>query len=133
MTITFHEDDTITPEELAEVFIQSGIRRPAQDLERLSRMLTHADERLTARADGKLVGILRAITDYAYCCYISDLAVDQAYHGQRIGERLMQKLQEKLGNDEIQYILVSAPTAVGFYERMGMERLDKAFVIRRQH
>lgn len=132
MTITYHEEDTITPEELAEVFLLSGIRRPVEDLERLGRMLAHADELLTARADGKLVGVLRAVTDYAYCCYISDLAVRKDYHGQRIGESLMKKLQEKLGNEEVQYILTSAPTAVGFYERIGMERLDKAFVIRRK-
>ncbi|RJE90301.1 GNAT family N-acetyltransferase [Paenibacillus sp. 1011MAR3C5] len=132
MSITYHENDTITPEELAEIFLQSGIKRPTHDLERLGRMLAQADELLTARADGKLVGVLRAITDYAYCCYISDLAVDRDYHGQRIGESLMKKLQEKLGNEEVQYILISAPTAVGFYERIGMERLDKAFVIRRQ-
>lgn len=132
MTITYHVNDTITAEELAAVFLKSGIRRPADDLERLGRMLAHSDELLTAREGDKLVGILRAITDYSYCCYISDLAVDEDYHGQRIGDGLMKTLQEKLGNDEIQYILVSAPTAVGFYERIGMERLEKAFVIRRK-
>jgi ribosomal protein S18 acetylase RimI-like enzyme len=87
---------------------------------------------ITARDGENLVGFLRAITDYSYCCYISDIAVDKEYQGLGIGKELIRILRDKLGDEEIQYILTSAPKAVGFYERMGFERADKAFVIKRR-
>ncbi|MEO0996846.1 MAG: hypothetical protein AAFX58_04945 [Pseudomonadota bacterium] len=44
-------------------------------------MLHNADLIVTARdtdSDGQLVGVSRCITDFAFCCYCSDLAVDAA-------------------------------------------------------
>lgn len=86
-----------------------------------------ADEIFTVRDEGRLNGFLRAITDYSYGCYISDIAVDKG-----IGKELIRILRERLGEEDIQYILTSAPTAVGFYEKIGFERADKAFVIKRK-
>jgi GNAT superfamily N-acetyltransferase len=117
--------------EMSQVFERSGIRRPVGDFERLQRMIDHADEMVTARVNGQLVGLLRAVTDYAYCCYISDLAVDKAYQGHGIGKELINRLKQKLGNEEIQYVLTSAPKAVSFYEHIGFARAEHAFVIKR--
>ena len=39
-------------------------------------MLEHADIIVTARVTGQLVGVSRAVTDFAFCTYLSDLAVD---------------------------------------------------------
>jgi predicted N-acetyltransferase YhbS len=75
---------------------------------------------------------LRALTDYSYCCYVSDLAVDRSYHGQGIGRELVRRLKDKLGSEEVQYILTSAPKASGFYERIGFAKAENAFVIKRQ-
>ncbi|MBO9608652.1 MAG: GNAT family N-acetyltransferase [Paenibacillaceae bacterium] len=95
-------------------------------------MLAHANAIVTARDGGRLVGLLRALTDYSYCCYISDIAVDRTYQRMGIGKRLLELLRHELGEDEVQYVLTSAPGAVGFYEKLGFERADKAFVIRRK-
>ncbi|MFD2699585.1 GNAT family N-acetyltransferase [Paenibacillus shunpengii] len=119
--------------EVEEVFSKSGIRRPVGDGDRIQRMLDNADEVISVRDEGKLIGFLRAITDYSYCCYISDIAVDKDYQGQGIGKELIRMLRERLGEEEIQYILTSAPRAVGFYEKIGFERADKAFVIKRKN
>jgi ribosomal protein S18 acetylase RimI-like enzyme len=118
--------------EVKEVFIRSGIRRPVGDMDRIQRMIDNADEIITARDGENLVGFLRAITDYSYCCYISDIAVDKEYQGLGIGKELIRILRDKLGDEEIQYILTSAPKAEGFYERIGFERADKAFIIKRR-
>ncbi|GAA4861016.1 GNAT family N-acetyltransferase [Paenibacillus vulneris] len=131
MELSFQDNEECSAVEVAELFRSSGIRRPIDDLERIQRMIAHADEILTVR-DGKLVGIVRAVTDYAYCCYISDLAVDRDYQGMGIGRQLIERLKKKLGEEEIQYVLTSAPKAVGFYEKIGFERADKAFVIKRK-
>ena len=35
---------------------------------------------ISDRWDGEqLVGVARSVTDFAYCCYLSDLAVDEQY------------------------------------------------------
>ena len=129
--ITYVPNELLDAQEVSDLFYRSGIRRPIGDLERIQRMLVHADEIVSARDNGKLVGIIRAITDYSYSCYISDLAVDKSCQGDGIGKELVNQLIHKLGNEEIQYVLTSAPDAVGFYENIGFERADKAFVLKR--
>jgi ribosomal protein S18 acetylase RimI-like enzyme len=115
-----------------DVFIKSGIRRPVGDKARIQRMLDHANEIITARDGENLVGFLRAITDYSYCCYISDIEVDKEYQGLGIGKELIRLLRVKLGDEEIQYILTSAPKAEGFYQKTGFEKADKAYIIKRK-
>ena len=117
--------------DVAEVFKRSGIRRPVHDLDRIQRMIDHADMIVTARMNGQLIGIARAITDYSYCCYLSDLAIDANYQRSGIGKELVRCIQEKIG-EEMTLVLVSAPNAVDYYPRIGFEKCDEAFLIRRK-
>lgn len=89
MEIKYEFEQNLAATELADVFKKSGIRRPVEDLERIQRMIDHADIIVTARDNGKLVGIGRAITDYSYCCYLSDLAVDTEYQRRGIGKEIV--------------------------------------------
>ncbi|MGF7032670.1 GNAT superfamily N-acetyltransferase [Paenibacillus mucilaginosus] len=82
----------LTAAELAEVFRRSGMSRPVDDPARLQRMIDGADETVTAWDGGRLVGVARAVTDYAFCCCLSDLAVDPEYQGQGVGSRMVQLL-----------------------------------------
>ncbi|WP_233532458.1 GNAT family N-acetyltransferase [Paenibacillus alkalitolerans] len=131
MGIEYYTDRLIEPLQVVEVFRKSGIRRPINDMDRIERMIKNADEVISAWDNGILIGVLRAITDYSYCCFISDIAVDKEYQGRGIGKTLINNLKNKLGNEEIQFVLTSAPIAVEFYEKIGFERADKAFVIKR--
>ena len=73
-------------------------RRPADDLRRLDGKLRQADLIVTARnADGLLSGLSRAITDFHYCTYLSDLAVDVACQRRGIGKQLISKTHELAG------------------------------------
>lgn len=131
MDIAYRTAGPIAPEAVSELFARAGLRRPIGDLERIGRMIEHADELYTAWDQDRLVGLVRAVTDYAYCCYISDLAVDRDYQGYGIGKQLVRLLKETLGEDEIQYVLTSTSKAAGFYEKIGFEKADKAYVIKR--
>lgn len=130
MTITYLDTHEITPEDLSRVFMNSGIKRPYQDLERLQQMIHHADIVITAWADDRMVGIARALTDYSYCCYLSDLAVDREFQQHGIGKELVRRVQDKIG-EQCSLVLISAPTAVDYYPKIGFTRSDKAFVIAR--
>ena len=82
MPIIYAREPDLSAEAFRDILIAStlGERRPVHDLERLRRMLRAADLIVTARDEGRLVGISRALTDFSYCCYLSDLAVDAAYY-----------------------------------------------------
>lgn len=75
MNITYMETKEISALDLSKVFERSGMKRPYNDLERLERMIEHADIIITAWSNNQMIGVARAITDFSYCCYLSDLAV----------------------------------------------------------
>ncbi len=131
MNIVYHDYKGISPEDISTVFQRSGIKRPYEDLQRLARMAEGADIVITAWDCGKIVGIARALTDYAYCCYLSDLAVDLDYQQSGIGRRLIEEVQARIG-EECSLLLLSAPGAVDYYPKVGFDRTDKAFVIARK-
>ncbi len=107
-------------------------RRPVADRTRIARMLAHADITLCARnAAGLLVGVSRALTDYAYCCYLSDLAVDRAWQGGGIGRELVRRTHEIAGPQSM-LLLLSAPDAMSYYPHIGMRKSENAFIIPRQ-
>lgn len=128
--IIYHTDKLISAAELSQVFESSGIKRPYQDLERLQKMIENADMLVSAWDGDQLVGIARAVTDFVYCCYLSDLAVNQDYQRLGIGKQLVEQLKETLG-PEVSLVLLSAPTAVEYYPRIGFTQTDKCYLIPR--
>jgi predicted N-acetyltransferase YhbS len=94
-------------------------------------MLAGAGVIATARVDGLLVGVSRAITDFAYCTYLSDLAVDERYQRQGIGRELIRRTHEAAGL-QTSLILLAAPKAESYYPHIGMTKHDSCWFIRRQ-
>jgi len=75
---------------------------------------------IVARHDGRIVGIARAITDFSYCCYLSDLAVAGDYQRQGIGKRLIEETHRAAG-EQTTLSLISAPAAESYYPKIGMK------------
>lgn len=115
---------------IARVFDASGIRRPTGDLARIGRMFANADLVLSAWHESRLVGVCRALTDFSYCCYLSDLAVDKTYQKHGIGSRLISLVRSTIG-DEVALILLSAPEAMTYYPKVGFEKVENGFIIKR--
>lgn len=130
--IDYRADALITPEQFIDVLNRSTLaaRRPVADRARIAAMLQHADIILTAWHGETLVGISRAITDFSYCCYLSDLAVDTAFQKQGIGKKLIALTHGKAGYG-CTLILLSAPAAMDYYPKTGMEKLANAFSLPR--
>lgn len=80
-------------EEFIDILVRSTLseRRPIDDRPTISGMLQHAGIIVTARTDGRVVGVSRAISDFAYCTYLSDLCVDEALQGRGIGRELIRR------------------------------------------
>jgi GNAT superfamily N-acetyltransferase len=105
-----------------------GERRPIDDPGTIRGMLEHADVIATARVDGRLVGVSRAITDFSFCTYLSDLAVDEAYQRRGIGRELIRRTHEAAGL-QTHLILLAAPKARGYYPHIGMANHDSCWMI----
>lgn len=116
----------ITGEQLAKLFISSGIHRPTEDIGRMQRMLNNANILLTAWNGNELVGILRGVSDMSYCTFVSDLAVAHKYQHQGIGSNLLNTLHAELGQN-VSIVLLSAPSAMDFYPRLNFDLVDTAF------
>lgn len=92
--------------------------------ERIERLLSNASISLVARdRDGTILGVLLAITDFAYWLFVTDLGVDRRYTGQGIGTSLMKKAHEAAGGEQdIAVYLVANENAIPFYESLGMKK-----------
>ena len=133
MLISFASEPRLSAGEFQKILMASTLaeRRPAGDPGRLDRMLRHADVIITARDAGRLVGVSRAVTDFSYCCYLSDLAVDTEYQRQGIGRRLIEETHLAAGEGTT-LILVAAPAAESYYAKIGMKHLASCWAIARK-
>jgi GNAT superfamily N-acetyltransferase len=119
----------LSVEEFIDVLVRStlGERRPVDDRERIESMLQNADLIVTARLNGRLVGVSRAITDFAFCTYLSDLAVDESCQKQGIGRKLIERTHEAAGL-MTRLILIAAPKARSYYPHIGMVPHDSCWM-----
>jgi ribosomal protein S18 acetylase RimI-like enzyme len=129
--VEYRENQPLEPVEVACVFEASGISRPTKDIPRIAQMFVNANVVISAWDEARLIGVSRALTDYSYCCYLSDLAVDVAYQKYGIGRELIRRTQSIIG-EEVSLILMSAPGAMAYYTKVGFALADNAYVIRRK-
>ncbi|MFZ6749580.1 GNAT family N-acetyltransferase [Undibacterium sp. Ren11W] len=129
-SLSYHTDLSISAAQLADLFTRSGINRPTEELPRMAQMLQHANILVTVWDQQKLVGVARALSDFCYCCYLSDLAVDRAYQKTGIGKQLIKLVHELIG-PRTNLLLVAAPSATTYYPKIGFEAVPSAWVIRR--
>lgn len=127
--IHYQTEENLSVEEFRAILVNStlGERRPIDDPETLSKMLQHGNLIITAREDGKLIGVARSLTDFLYCTYLSDLAVDEAYQKRGIGKELIR--QTKLATPKAKLILLSAPKAVHYYPKIGMTKWEQCYIL----
>lgn len=133
MTISHAEEPALSVDAFIDLLRRSTLaeRRPVEDRDRVAGMLRHADIIVTARNGDALVGVSRALTDFAYCCYLSDLAVDTAYQRRGIGRELIGRTHAAAG-PETTLVLLSAPAAMAYYARIGMHPIDNGWKIDRE-
>jgi predicted N-acetyltransferase YhbS len=129
--IEYRNNQPLDPIEVARLFEASGINRPTKDIARIGKMFAAADIVISAWDGARLVGVSRALTDFSYCCYLSDLAVDAAYQKHGIGRELIRRTQSLIG-EEVSLILLSAPGAMPYYPKLGFSLADNAYLIRRK-
>lgn len=132
MHIEYKINQAISVQQFTELLKRTalGARRPVADTECMKGMITNSSLVITAWHDGKLVGIARSVTDFHYCCYLSDLAVDEVYQKLGIGKQLQILTQAQLG-PKCTLLLIAAPAAKLYYEHIGFTHNDRCWVLSR--
>lgn len=127
--IKYQIETNLGVEEFIDVLINStlGERRPISESDKIAKMLEHGNLIITARDNGKLVGVARSLTDFIFCTYLSDLAVDEKYQKKGIGKELIR--QTKLASPKAKLILLSAPKAINYYPKIGMKQWEQCYVL----
>jgi len=127
--IIYKVECSLDPSEFIDVLNRStlGERRPVDDFSRIKKMCENANLIVTARFDGKLIGIARSITDFTYCTYLSDLAINKEFQKKGIGKRLIEETKKQAPQAKI--ILLSAPAAIDYYPKIGMKKHRYCFIL----
>lgn len=106
-----------------------GERRPVDSPEIFADMIRNADLIVTAWDHGRLVGIARTLTDFAYVAYLADLAVDTEYQRMGIGKELIRRTRQCL-KETCFITLLAAPLADEYYQKIGFERNPRAWILK---
>ena len=132
-SIRYQQEPALSVAEFRDVLVRStlGERRPIDSSAALQQMLDKADILVTARAGDLLVGVSRALSDFAFCTYLSDLAVDEAYQRQVIGRELIRLTHEAAGLNTT-LILLSAPKAKTYYPHIGLTQHPSCWFLPRR-
>lgn len=115
-------------DQVLEVYVSSGLgaRRPVEDRQRMAAMVRGANLVVTARIGGRLVGIARSISDFAYTTYLSDLAVVSDLQRGGIGRALIEATRAAAPQAKV--VLLSAPAATAYYPHIGFTQHQSAWV-----
>ncbi|HSH64446.1 MAG TPA: GNAT family N-acetyltransferase [Bacteroidia bacterium] len=130
MNIQFKVNAKVSAAAVVEVFKSSGIDRPI-DLARVQAMLDHSNLIITAWDDDKLVGIARSVTDYNYCCYLSDLAVKKENQQIGIGRTLIELTQNAIGEHTMLVMLSNRP-GIEYNPKDGFDKIEHGLLIKRR-
>src|ERR1035437_7931206 len=131
MEIHFRVNEKVTAQAVIEVYKSSGINRPIDDVKRIQSMLDNSNLIITAWNGTELIGIARALTDFTYCCYLSDLAIKKKHQKLGIGKTLIELTQETIG-EQTMLLLLSSNPAMEYYPKIGFEKVGNGFIIKRK-
>jgi predicted N-acetyltransferase YhbS len=126
--IIYKVEKNLDPSDFIDILNRStlGERRPVDDTVRMKKMCENANLVITAGLNGKLIGVALSISDFVYCTYLSDLAVDVKFQKKGIGKKLIEETKKQAPHAKL--ILLSAPAAVDYYPKIGMKKHNHCFI-----
>jgi len=115
--------DTIAEPEVIALY-RANHWSSADKPEQLLGALGNSHCLVTARVDGRLVGLGNAISDGHLVVHFPHLIVHPDFHRRGIGRALMQALLQRYGGFH-QLMLTADGDAIAFYEALGFERAGR--------
>lgn len=131
MNIHYKTGTIPAAQDIIQLYDHAPLKRPTDNPTRIANMYAHSDVVVSAWDGEQLIGVARSLTDFHFSCYLSDLAVNPDYQGAGIGRQLIALTQEAIG-PQCMLLLLSVPTAMEYYPKVGFTKADNAFYIPRQ-
>ncbi|HKJ34326.1 MAG TPA: GNAT family N-acetyltransferase [Balneolales bacterium] len=130
MDIKYAVNRSVSVDQFIELLKETTLckRRPVENKVRMQGMLDNANLIISAWLDEKLVGIARSVTDFYYCCYLSDLAVSASFQNQGIGKALIRQTFSTL-KPGCKIFLLSAPQVNEYYPKIGFTKHNSAWLM----
>jgi len=131
MELHYETDTRPSAAQVIALYDKAGLPRPTDDPERIQKMYESSNLVISAWHNQRLVAVCRGLTDWVWCCYLSDLAVDPDYQKNGLGKKLIALAKEKIG-DQSMLLLLSVPQAMAYYPKIGFIKEDRGFIINRK-
>ncbi len=120
--------DGLTPARIATLYRRAPLLRKTDNPDRLRQAFEASSLVLTLWEADRLVGLARVLTDGVQTAYLCDLAVEPDVQGAGVGKRLIDEVLARCEGTEL--VLRDSNLSTGFYERLGFEPVDNAWVRR---
>lgn len=115
--------EDLTPARIATLYRRAPLQRPVEDHQKLWKMFESSSLVVTAWMQGRLVGLVRVLSDGVLNCYICDFAVEPEVQGLGVGTKLLEFVH---GRNKGQHIyLYDAKVTSRFYAKMGFNHLKE--------
>lgn len=115
---------------IVDLYKHAGLGKQAMDIYRIKTVFENSNLVVSAWDRFKLAGIARSVTDFSFCCYLSDLAVHHEYSQLEIGKKLIEFTREKISK-RASIVLLAAPPFLDYYPRIGFEKIETGFIAMR--
>lgn len=116
---------------IISLYRNCGLPRPVNDQDRIAKMFANSNLVISAWFGDDLVGVARSITDFAWCCYLADLAVREDFQKAGVGRALIELTKETVGEGSM-VLLLSVRHALEYYPKIKMERVENGFIFNRK-
>lgn len=120
--------DGLTPSRIATLYRRAPLLRQTDSGDRIETAFENSGLVLSLWDGERLVGLARVLTDGVAVAYLCDLAVEPDVQGAGVGKRLIDEILARIGGAEL--ILRDSNLSTGFYDRLGFEPVDNAWVRR---
>ena len=120
--------DGLTPARIATLYRRAPLLRRTDNPERLWQAFEASSLVLTLWERDRIVGLARVLTDGVQVALLCDLAVEPDVQGAGVGKRLVDEILSRLPGVDL--LLRDSNLSTGFYDRLGFEVVDNAWVHR---
>lgn len=128
--IKYYNNKRVDFNRLVEMFNEVGWIDKTKDLNRLKEMVHNSQIVVTAWENDYMIGFARCTTDYVFNGQINNVVVDSKYRNKGVGRALINRILEaKRG---VTYILRGDAENEVFYNRLGFELAERAFIYKRK-
>lgn len=123
MEVDISQQDSIEESEVIALY-RANEWSSADKPEQLMAALRNSHTLITARIDGRLVGLANAISDGHLVVYYPHMLVDPDFHRCGIGSKIMSAMSKRYKGFH-QQMLTADGDAIQFYEALGFERAGR--------